>query len=132
MTTRANATFDIDTFDDQPYDEQEGARLSRMRLTKTFHGDIEGHSSVEALTATASEGEGRAYVGLERIAARVHGSSGTFVVHHTAIASSDGQQGAWTVVPGSATGELRGLRGESQIMIEADGSHTFILDYDLA
>jgi hypothetical protein len=35
------------------------------------------------------------------------------------------------VVPDSATGELRGLRGEARIINEMDGGHSFTLDYDL-
>ena len=132
MTTRhAASTFDIDTWDDQPWDEGEGAKLTRLRLTKTFHGDVEGTSAVEGLTAVASGGDGRAYVALERITGRVHGRRGSFVLHHTALDSSAGQQTAWTVVPGTGTGELRGLRGTGEIVVEPGGQHRFMLDYEL-
>ena len=33
-------------------------------------------------------------------------------------------------VPGSGTGELRGLRGEALISVDPDGGHSFTLDYD--
>jgi hypothetical protein len=35
------------------------------------------------------------------------------------------------VVPDSATGELRGLRGEARIINEPGGGHSFTLDYEL-
>jgi hypothetical protein len=35
------------------------------------------------------------------------------------------------VVPGSGTGELRTIRGEGRIDIDAAGGHTFTLDYEL-
>jgi len=44
----------------------------------------------------------------------------------------DGETWArWPVVPGSGTGELTGLRGEGQIDIAPDGTHSFVLDYEL-
>ena len=79
-------------------------------------------------------GEGSAaYVGFERFVGRVNGRSGSCVRHPPA--SSDGSRSApsaaWSVVPDSATGELRGLRGEARIINEPDGGHSFTLDYDL-
>ena len=34
----------------------------------------------------------------------------------------------WTVLPGSGTGELAGVRGEGQITRHEDGSHTYWLE----
>jgi hypothetical protein len=34
-TLHAAGTFDIDAWDEQPWDEGEGARLTRVRVTKT-------------------------------------------------------------------------------------------------
>ena len=130
MTTRASGTFDVEGFDQEPYDDREGATLSRARLTKTFKGDVEATSSVEMLMAVAQEGSA-AYVAFERIVGAVHGRSGSFVLHHSATSSGGGQSGTWTVVPDSGTGDLRGLRGEAQIVIEPDGGHTFTLDYEI-
>lgn len=129
--THANSTFDIDSLDDQVLDEQPGAKIGRLKLTKTFHGDIEGQSTVEALTALSSDGAGRAYVGIERIAATIHGRSGTFVLHHTALESPSDRETTWTVVSGTGTGELTGLRGKGEIINEPDGGHRFNLDYEL-
>jgi hypothetical protein len=133
LSTHAAGTFEIDTWDEEPYDEREGARLARTRLTKTFHGDVDGESTAELLMVYAAGEGSAAYVGFERFVGRVNGRSGSFVLHHTA--SSDGSRGepsaAWSVVPDSATGELRGLRGEARIINEPDGGHSFTLDYDL-
>lgn len=37
----------------------------------------------------------------------------------------------WPIVPGSGTGDLRKIHGEGQIDIDAQGRHTFTLDYEL-
>ena len=132
MSTHATGMFEIKNWDENPFDEREGARLVRTRITKIFHGDIEGESAGEFLMAYAREEGSAAYVGFERIAGRVHRRSGSFVLQHNA--TSDGPRGAqsatWSVVPDSGTDGLRGLRGEARIINEPDGGHTFTLDYD--
>jgi uncharacterized protein DUF3224 len=132
MTNHASATFDIDSWDQQAYDENEGASLARVRVAKTLHGDVEGTSTTELLMAGSPAGTSRAYVGIERLAVSVNGRSGTFVLHHTAIDAPDLQSVAWTVVPGLGTGELAGLSGQATITVEPDGGHTFTLDYELS
>lgn len=131
MSTRATGTFDIDAWEATPYDEAEGATLTRTRVTKTFHGEIEGTSTAELLMASAQDGSA-AYAGFERIACRLNGRSGSFVLHHNATMLGGVPSASWTVLPGSGTGELTGLRGEARIDNEPDGGHTFTLDYELS
>jgi uncharacterized protein DUF3224 len=45
MSPHGTGTFEIGTWDEKPYDEQEGARLTRTRVTKTYRGDVEGKST---------------------------------------------------------------------------------------
>jgi hypothetical protein len=130
MTTHATSTFDIDTWKDEPYDEAEGASLRRAHLTKTFHGEVEGHSTVEMLMAQAQD-ESAAYVAFERLDVRLHGRAGTFVLMHSGSGTRDERTATWTVVPDTGTGELRRLRGAARIIVGPDGGHTFELDYEL-
>ena len=99
MGTRATGTFEIETWDEKPYDEQEGARLTRTHLTKTFRGDVEGESTCEMLMAYAAEEGSGAYADFERITGRVHGWAGSFVLHHSASSagSCDERSGTWSV-----------------------------------
>lgn len=131
MTTQATSTFVINTWEPTPYDEQDGVTLTRTHLTKTFQGEIEGTSTADLLMASGQQEGSAAYVGLERITARVHERSGSFILLHSATAARGAQSATWSVVPDSGTGELKGLRGEARIINEPDGGHTFILDYDL-
>lgn len=130
MSTHAAGTFEIETWDEKPYDEQDGTRLTRTHLTKTFHGDIEGTSTAEMLMAYGAVEGSAAYTGFERVTASVHGRSGSFVLHHSATAARGALSSSLSVVPDSGTGELRGLRGEARISNEPDGDHSFSLDYD--
>jgi hypothetical protein len=131
VSTRAKAVFTIDLWDQETVDEAPGGTIARAHLTKTFHGDIEGTTTADIMMAGSASGGSSAYVGFERFTVSVHGRSGTFVLHHNAT-SVDGQQSAtWSVVPDTGTDGLTGLRGQAQIIIEPDGGHTFVLDYDL-
>ena len=131
MHTIASATFDIDAWDEQPWDDGIGARLTRTRATKTYHGEIEGSSVSELLMAYAQETASRAYVGFERIVGRVGDRTGSFVLHHTATASGAGHAVSWSIVPDTGTGGLEGIRGEAQIVTTPQGGHSITLDYDL-
>lgn len=127
--TQATSTFTIESWEAAPYDEAEGATLTRTRVTKVFSGEIEGTSTAELLMAGARDGSA-AYVGFERIVGRVHGRAGSFVLHHNATMTKEAQSASWTVVPDSGTGELRNLRGSAVITNEPDGGHTFTLEYE--
>ena len=130
MTTHATCTFDITAWEPQEYDDQENVKLTRTRLTKTFQGDLEGTSAAELLMAGAPSGSA-VYVGIERITGQLQGRSGSFVLIHDASMSSDGQSLSLTIMRDSGTGELRGIRGEGNIIIDTEGGHTLTLDYAL-
>ena len=132
MTTRATGMFEIDSWDEEPYDEREGTKLARVKVAKTFKGDVEGASTTDLLLAYGSEEGSAAYVGFERFVGSVRGRAGSFVLHHTATSSPEGRSATWSVVPDTGTDDLRGLRGEAEISVDADGGHSFSLDYDLA
>lgn len=132
MSTNVRGTFDINGWEESPYDEQDETKLTRTHVTKTFSGEIEGTSTAELLMVYGAVQGSAAYAGFERITASVNGRSGSFVLHHTA--TSDASHGpptaTWSVVPDSGTGELKGLRGKADISRDSDGGHAFTLDYD--
>jgi hypothetical protein len=125
LSTHAAGTFEIESWDEQPYDEYDGTRL-----TKSFSGDVEGESAAELLMVYGSKEGSAAYVGLERVTDSVHGRSGTFVLRHSAAMERGEGKSSLDMVPDSGTGELCGLRGEARISVEPGGGHSFTLDYD--
>jgi Protein of unknown function (DUF3224) len=130
MSERATASFDITTWDEQPYDEHDGVKLSRTRVVKAFRGEIEGESTAELLMALAGE-DAAAYVGVERVTGRVNGRQGSFVYLHTATAAGGSQSASWPVMAGSGSGELAGISGQIRIDNLPDGGHVLTLDYEL-
>lgn len=127
---RAVAIFTNERYDEEPYDEGEGANLSRIHITRKFEGDLDGTSTAELLTAQTPDGSA-AYLGLDRIKGRLEGREGTFVLQHGGTVSSEGPSTWGSVLPGSGTGELRTLQGESTISVDEDGTHRLTLEYEL-
>ena len=132
MKKTANARFAIQNWDERPYSEAPDLpRLARASVTKTFTGDIEGEGQVEYLMMYRSDGSA-AFVGLERVTGRIGGMSGTFVLQRTGVFESGQAKESYSVIPGSATGELSGLRGDGSSAVGHGMEHPFTLDYDLA
>ncbi|MFI0351377.1 DUF3224 domain-containing protein [Actinomadura sp. 9N407] len=134
MTYQAAGTFDIDSWDaEKPYEEEAGNKLTRVRVGKTFHGDLVGTSTTDLTTVESAAGP-VAYVGVETVRGILHGREGTFVLQHSA-GSDDGtaetQWLRWLIVPTSGTGELAGIRGQGEIIVTPDGGHSWTIDYTL-
>ena len=126
--TRAKSTFEITAWDQTPYDEPaSGPQLARATVKKIFRGDLEGESTAELLMCQADDGAA-GYVALERVVGRLGPRSGSFVVQHNAARGGAVSKAFWFVVPGSGTGELRGLRGEAEYRHD-EHEASFTLDY---
>jgi hypothetical protein len=127
----ANARFAIKTWDEKPYSEGEGLpKMTRASVTKTFTGDIEGEGQVEYVMMYRADGSA-AFVGLERITGSIGGKSGSFVLQRTGQFEDGQAKESYLVVPGSATGQLRGLRGEGRSSVGHGMEHPFTLAYEL-
>jgi hypothetical protein len=132
MSQRATGSFDVKVTPQKP-DTQvaRAANLSRLTIDKRFHGDLEGISKGEML-ALQSEVKGSAgYVALERVTAKLKGRSGSFVLQHSATMNRGESSSEISVVPDSATGELRGLSGRMNISVGADGAHAYEFDFKI-
>ena len=128
----ANARFAIKSWDEKPYAEgPDLPKLTRASVAKTLTGDIEGEASAEYLMMYRSDGTA-AFVGLERVVGRIAGRSGSFVLQRAGVFEGGQAKESYSVVPGSATGELQGLRGEGHSAVGHGLEHPFALDYELA
>lgn len=126
---KATGEFQVDLKPLAPYAEgKEG--IGRMSIDKTFTGDLEGSSKGEMLSAMTPVKGSAGYVAIERVEGTLAGKSGTFDLMHFATMAAGGQRQIIEVVPGSGTGELVGLSGALQIIIE-DGKHAYEFEYDL-
>ncbi len=131
---KATARFDVTGWDETPYGEEgDGPHLSEALVLKEYRGDLEGAARARVLMCRAGrEGplQDAGYIASERVAGRLAGRDGTFVLQHWGIAAAGSPpRTAGHVVPGSGTGELAGLSGTMEIGVDADGRHTLELEY---
>jgi hypothetical protein len=131
MKQNANARFAIKSWDEKPYSEGPNLpKLTRASVTKTFTGDLEGEGHVEYLMMYRSDGSAT-FVGLERIDGRIGDKTGSFVLQRTGAFEGGLAKETYSVVPGSATGDLRGLAGDGSSTVGHGMEHPFVLSYEL-
>ncbi len=130
MATHATGTFEINLTPQPPEDKAEGATLGRMSGEKLFHGDIEGTSKLQMLTAMTDVKGSAGYVAIERVTGTLRGRSGSFVLQHSGNSNRGATQLSITVVPDSGTGQLVGIAGKMTITI-TDGKHSYDFEYTL-
>jgi hypothetical protein len=102
----------------------------RMSIDKQFHGDLEGTSQGEMLTAGTSVPGSAGYVAIERVRGTLHGRKGSFALQHSGTMSHGAFSLTITVVPDSGTDQLAGLTGSMTIII-AEGKHSYEFEYEL-
>jgi hypothetical protein len=130
MSTSTSGTFEITKWDEQPYDEiASGPKLTRASVTQVFVGGIEGEGAVEYIMMHRSD-KSAVYVGLLRVDGRIGIRSGTFVLRCQGTFQEGIATCSWSVVPGSGTRELSGLRGEGEFSAGHGGQASYTLDYD--
>jgi Protein of unknown function (DUF3224) len=132
VSLRATATFKIEGWDERSYAEMEdGRKLAQASVRQVFSGEIEGEGEVEWLMCYRPD-QTADFVGLERVVGRIGDRAGSFVALHSG-GSFDGAvaRGELSVVPGSGTGELQGLRGSGEFTAPHGGEPSFTLDYEL-
>lgn len=128
MRNQANATFSIKSWDEKPYDEIEGSKLARTTATKAYQGDIEGEGKVEYLMMYRAD-KSASFIGLERVTGSVGGRSGSFVLKHSGTFEEGVAKVTLSVVPGSGTGQLRGIKGEGGFSVGHQPPYSMKLEY---
>lgn len=125
MQNLANARFAIKRWDQTPCIEGgDRPKLTRASVTKTYTGDIEGDGHVEYLMMYRSDGSAT-FVGLEVVTGKLRGKSGSFVLQRAGTFDGGEAKETYTVIPGSATGDLAGLTGSGSSAVGHAMEHPF-------
>jgi len=124
MSTHATAQFAITGWDEKTWDGKDhstvsGRKLTHAKITTTLTGDLVGTSEQEFSMFYGEDGTAH-YVGLEQVTGKLAGRTGSFVLQHTGKYENGIAASTFTVVPGSGTGELRGLTGKGAGEAEGD------------
>lgn len=135
MPTHAASKFEMKGWDEKTWDGQDykavsGAKLTRAEMRYAYHGDLKAESSAQLLM-TYRDDETADYVGLEKIDGTLGGKKGSFVLQLTGGFDGTTARVNSVIVPGSGTGELKGITGKglAESGAEPDKYH-FELDYD--
>lgn len=130
VTQRATGSFEVRLTPQPVHEEAEGV-LGRRSIAKEFRGELAGTSLGEMLSYWADETSSGAYVAVERFTGTVAGRTGSFLLAHKGIMERGGGPPLdITVVPDSGTGELKGIAGSIDIIMEG-GRHDYVFEYTL-
>lgn len=128
VTAHAHGTFDVKATP-APGDDKDTVP-GRFLLEKQIHGDIEGTSKGQMLTAGDFAKGSAGYVAIEQITGSLAGRRGSFALQHSGTLKHGAQELHITVVPGSGSGQLEEITGTMTIEIK-DGKHFYDFDYTL-
>jgi hypothetical protein len=127
MTDQIQATFEITSWDETPFDEGTGvAKLTEALVSKQYSGDIDATSTTKWLMAYAPD-QTATFVGLERIKGSIGGKHGSLVLQHTGTFANGSADAALTVVSG--TNELKSVSGSGDFKADPAGSVTLKLSF---
>jgi Protein of unknown function (DUF3224) len=127
MTYHAKGTFTVDV---HPLTPAPAEGLSRFSIDKQIHGQIEATSKGEMFSGGDPKQGAAGYVAIEVVTGTVNGKDGSFALQHSATMDQGGLKMTVIIVPGSGTGELKGISGTFDIQI-ANGQHSYDLEYTL-
>jgi hypothetical protein len=128
--SHAVGTFEV-KLAPQPPDAGAAATLGRLSIDKQFHGDLEGTSRGQMLTAGTDVEGSAGYVAMEVVSGTLHGRRGSFALQHSGTMARGTPSLTIRVMPDSGTGELAGLSGTMSITI-AEGRHSYDFEYAIA
>jgi hypothetical protein len=130
VSNHARGTFEVKMAPLPADDPGADASIGRMSIDKQFHGDLEGTSKGQMLSAMSSVKGSAGYVAMEKVSGTLKGRSGSFVLQHSGTMNRGVPQLIVSVVPDSGTDRLAGLTGMLEIIIES-GKHSYHFEYSL-
>lgn len=133
--TRSHATgtygiksWDEKTWDGKDHKDQPGAKLTHAKIVFTLHGDVEGEASVQLVMAYRNDSYAT-FVGLQQLVGRVGNRTGSCVFKVDGVFENGAAMSTWSVIPGSGTGDLHGIRGEASTVAHHGDTQPFAFDY---
>ncbi|MEO8607898.1 MAG: DUF3224 domain-containing protein [Chloroflexota bacterium] len=132
---QANATYSVKNWDRRPWhgtpDRSADVKLFRLEMTHVYEGIIEGEATIQYLMSQKGSNEVN-WVGFEKVTGRVGDKSGTFVFQRIGVSDNGKVRETVIVLPGSGTGDLTGLSGQTTLE-HAGHRETFnmLFEYEL-
>lgn len=133
IKTQVKGTYEIEGWDEKTWEgknwnEQANPKLTHAKVTQRYHGGIEGEAVVQFLMAYPNDAFA-SFVGLQHVTGRVGDRAGSFMIQAVGTFENGAAKSTWSVVPGSGSGDLEGLRGGGSMLAEHDGVQSFTFEY---
>jgi len=127
----ATGKFTVLSWDEDTYAELgNGGKLTKAHVTFGLTGDLEAQAEWDALMCYRDDGTA-SFTGYQRTDGVLGGRSGSFVIRGDGTFEAGVATTNWQVVDGSASGELRGLRGTGTAVAAGGPGGTFTFEYEL-
>ena len=127
MPHHAHGTFTVDV---KPLTPPPAEGLGRFSIDKQIHGDLEATTKGEMFSAGDPRQGAAGYVAIEMVTGTLNGRQGSFALQHLGTMDQNGPKMQVQVVPGSGTGDLKGIAGTFTIHNDK-GAHSYDFDYTL-
>ena len=124
---QSHGTFTVDI---HPLSPAPADGIGRFCINKTIHGDLEATTIGEMFTGGDPKQGAAGYVAIELVTGTLKGKFGSFALQHFATIDGKGPVMQVIAVPGSGTGELKGIEGTFTIRVE-NGGHSYDFEYTL-
>jgi hypothetical protein len=131
-STRAESTFKVTKVAPLEWTPgvTTGLPFGEIDMVKEFSGDITGRSETRFIGGISPDNSTGGYVALESFDGEIKGLAGTCaIVHMQTITNGQITLMKLAIVTGSGTGDLAGISGDGEIMVDADGTHRLNLNY---
>ena len=127
----ATARYTEQRWDETTFVEAEGLKLARAEVAVRYTGDLDATSTLTWVMTYLLDGTG-SFTGFEHVTGVLGGRRGSFVLYHEGSFDATAARSAVTVVVGSGTADLAGLRGEGRAEAAyADASYPLQLTWML-
>ena len=123
---KAKGEFDVDLI------AQSDAEFAAGRLTieKVYRGDLVGEGKGQMLSKRTAVAGSAGYVAIEEVGGVLAGKTGSFTLQHSGTMTRGVQSLTVSIVPDSGEGELTGISGSLDIIID-NGKHYYEMVYTL-
>jgi Protein of unknown function (DUF3224) len=131
MATHVESAFEVTAWSEDQASGLEGtARVTVATIGQRFTGGIDAETISDLVMTYRDDGTAD-FAGYQRVQGRIGGKAGTFVLR--GLGEFDGEEARTRleVVPGSATGDLAGLRGSGLAVAPRGSTGTLSFDYEL-
>ena len=108
---RASGHIKVSNLDAQPYDDLASFTISEVNVTEEFAGGLVGVGTVRFIMVNEPDGTVH-FTGMERFLGKIGEQPGSFILQNSGTLRKGLLNSTWSIIPGSGTQELEGIRGE--------------------